>query len=528
MHELQREGVIVGEAQIIEARIPIIKCMITGSWGLQQQQNGGGTGTGTGTSSNQILLAADISLGATNGAQAVSMIRRQVLAVPPLRPLTLVVKAILRERGLAEVFSGGLSSYTLTNMVLAHLQCEGYTIADLDDKVGGGMSSSGSGGLQETFNFLYKLSNGNYSYSKTIVKSLTTNTTGPTTIPAAAATSTGKKPVETDLGLLLWSFFDRFGRKFAYARQAVSVRSGGLCNKIAAWRNERKPWLLAVEDPQQPGKDIGYGSFAIADIRSVFAVVAEALAECCEDEEANAEAMNAAALNNNNNDGGGGGNSSRSEQQQQQNINFNNMVVVVNGGGVGTILGSVLDAEAAVGRGQKAHQARHLIREKANEKAKAMHQYRMMNNVRTGRVSKPGRSGGGGRGAEAAAAAAAAAAEEDKARNRSRRRERRAAISAAAASAPPSRKAGSKGSGGGNSGAAASRAARQVQAQWSNKRGQYFDNGDDDGGGGYGGGGEGWGGGYNNNNNKSNVWRRTKQLEKKAHHQQQHNQPKKK
>jgi DNA polymerase sigma len=41
-------------------------------------------------------LAADISMGAENGAQAVDFVRRQVLAVPPLRPLCLVIKAFLR------------------------------------------------------------------------------------------------------------------------------------------------------------------------------------------------------------------------------------------------------------------------------------------------------------------------------------------------------------------------------------------------------------------------------------------------
>jgi DNA polymerase sigma len=65
---------------------------------------------------------ADISLGATNGAAAVDFVRRQVLALPPLRPLCLVAKAFLRERGLNEVFTGGLSSYSVINMVLAHLQ----------------------------------------------------------------------------------------------------------------------------------------------------------------------------------------------------------------------------------------------------------------------------------------------------------------------------------------------------------------------------------------------------------------------
>ena len=116
-------------------------------------------------------ILADLSLGASNGAEAVDFVRRQVgsggchwlfpvvwsrlsaaasavgaggarpwdvlgtlphappsrpavlqvVAVPPLRPLALAVKAFLRERGLNEVFTGGLSSYSVVNMVLAHL-----------------------------------------------------------------------------------------------------------------------------------------------------------------------------------------------------------------------------------------------------------------------------------------------------------------------------------------------------------------------------------------------------------------------
>ena len=45
--------------------------------------------------------------------------------MPPLRPLSLAVKAFLRQRSLNEVFTGGLSSYARVNMVLAHLLVRG-------------------------------------------------------------------------------------------------------------------------------------------------------------------------------------------------------------------------------------------------------------------------------------------------------------------------------------------------------------------------------------------------------------------
>jgi hypothetical protein len=54
----------------------------------------------------------------------------QIAAMPPLRPLVLVLKALLRGAELNEVYHGGLSSYTTSVMVMAHLQHEGYRSPD--------------------------------------------------------------------------------------------------------------------------------------------------------------------------------------------------------------------------------------------------------------------------------------------------------------------------------------------------------------------------------------------------------------
>ena len=48
----------------------------------------------------------------------------QARAFPPMKPLVLVLKAYLTATGLNDVATGGLSSYSLSNMVLAHLQEE--------------------------------------------------------------------------------------------------------------------------------------------------------------------------------------------------------------------------------------------------------------------------------------------------------------------------------------------------------------------------------------------------------------------
>jgi non-canonical poly(A) RNA polymerase PAPD5/7 len=43
-------------------------------------------------------------------------------ALPPLRPLCLVLKIFLQQRELNEVYQGGIGSYALLVMLLAHLQ----------------------------------------------------------------------------------------------------------------------------------------------------------------------------------------------------------------------------------------------------------------------------------------------------------------------------------------------------------------------------------------------------------------------
>ncbi|KAK9832493.1 hypothetical protein WJX81_001948 [Elliptochloris bilobata] len=195
-------GVLRGKPLVISARVPIIKCRLAGSAGR--------------------TVAVDISLGVANGAAAVGFMSRAVAAVPGLRPLVLVVKALLKQWRMNEVFRGGLSSYCAALLALAHLLHER------------------SGRPNPTFD--------------------------PT-----------RSHGEVDLGHALVGFLERFGERFDYEREAVSVRAGGVVPKPRAWRQAGRPWLLAVEDPQEPGTDIGSGSFAIARVQKRFRVASSTL-----------------------------------------------------------------------------------------------------------------------------------------------------------------------------------------------------------------------------------------------------------
>ncbi|KAJ9507932.1 hypothetical protein QJQ45_021174 [Haematococcus lacustris] len=78
----------------------------------------------------------DISLSDDTGVKAAHYLAQQARAYPPMKPLVLVLKSYLVSCGLNDVAQGGLSSYSLCNMVIAHLQEElksGRDIFDLGE-----------------------------------------------------------------------------------------------------------------------------------------------------------------------------------------------------------------------------------------------------------------------------------------------------------------------------------------------------------------------------------------------------------
>lgn len=171
--------------------------------------------------------------------------KKQVAALPPLRPLALIAKAVLKEAGLNQVFTGGLSSYCTTLMVIAHLQEEAAEADAAAAKAeASALTSSGAPSSSSYALHYHRL---------------------------------------VDMGHLLLSFFTRFGKSFDYERQAVRVSKGGVRPKPASWVLPDKPrYLLSVEDPQEQGKDIGSGTFNVMAVRECFSRAADALSAVLE------------------------------------------------------------------------------------------------------------------------------------------------------------------------------------------------------------------------------------------------------
>ncbi|KAI8050421.1 hypothetical protein BDF22DRAFT_694833 [Syncephalis plumigaleata] len=96
---LKRNGVASNVRVVHKAKVPIIK--------IVEEATG---------------YPVDISLNITNGISSARTVKRFSEQMPALKPIMLLIKQFLTQRGMNEVFTGGLSSYSLMIMTVSFLQ----------------------------------------------------------------------------------------------------------------------------------------------------------------------------------------------------------------------------------------------------------------------------------------------------------------------------------------------------------------------------------------------------------------------
>ena len=196
---LSRKGMATDIQLIAKARVPIVKFI--------EKQSG---------------FQFDISFDVANGPASAEIVRANTRRFPALRPLVTVLKAFLQQRALNEVYSGGIGSYALLCMVMAHLQLH-------DTKA---------------------------------------------TASAWAGESGGKAAEEGCLGALLIDFFELYGRRVDTDEVGVSCRGGGRFfakrDKSPSWAEPGRPFLFSIEDPQDPSNDLGRNSYAARSVKAAF------------------------------------------------------------------------------------------------------------------------------------------------------------------------------------------------------------------------------------------------------------------
>ena len=154
-------------------------------------------------------VSFDVCFDQETGPKAAVLMKTFMDAMPPLRPLTFVLKYFMESRGLNEPYSGGVGSYMLQLMIVSFLQHR----------------------ERDGFNF--------------------------------------RRPSLYNLGCLLVEFFELYGLDFNYVTTGISVRHDGFYfpkgakdRKEYFWQPNRR-FSMAIENPLEPTHDVGKPSYRI-------------------------------------------------------------------------------------------------------------------------------------------------------------------------------------------------------------------------------------------------------------------------
>ena len=205
-------------------------------------------------------ITVDITLNVDTGHHSTRLVQSYIDRYPLLRPLVLIIKQLLKARGLNDLYSGGLPSYTLILMVVSMLQRDEQGMLDTvalsdparhqpaEEKQEDELPAAG----------LHKDS----------------HSSGGSTTPRASAADSSLSPLtfSPDLGLYLLSFLRLYGYVFDYGNMGICVRPPGHCFLKAQrqWLHPHNPQLLSVENPLDPSIDLGFKVFNIGEIVAYF------------------------------------------------------------------------------------------------------------------------------------------------------------------------------------------------------------------------------------------------------------------
>ncbi|KAG7235256.1 hypothetical protein INR49_002861 [Caranx melampygus] len=156
-------------------------------------------------------VKVDISFNVETAVKAAQFIKSYLKKYTVLPPLIFVLKQFLLQRDLNEVFTGGISSYSLILMAISFLQ--------LHPRI-------------------------------------------------------DTRRANINLGILLIEFFELYGRDFNYMKTGIRVKNGGAYlskeEMLKAMGNGNRPSMLCIEDPIQPGNDVGRSSYGVLKVKQVF------------------------------------------------------------------------------------------------------------------------------------------------------------------------------------------------------------------------------------------------------------------
>uniref|UniRef100_A0A3B3TRY4 Terminal nucleotidyltransferase 4A n=1 Tax=Poecilia latipinna TaxID=48699 RepID=A0A3B3TRY4_9TELE len=160
---------------------------------------------------HETKVKVDISFNVETAVKAAQLIKSYLKKYTVLPPLIFVLKQFLLQRDLNEVFTGGISSYSLILMAISFLQ--------LHPRI-------------------------------------------------------DTRRTNINLGILLIEFFELYGRDFNYMKTGIRVKNGGAYlskeEMLKTMDHGNRPSMLCIEDPVQPGNDVGRSSYGVLQVKQVF------------------------------------------------------------------------------------------------------------------------------------------------------------------------------------------------------------------------------------------------------------------
>lgn len=160
---------------------------------------------------HETKVKVDISFNVETAVKAAQFIKSILKKYTVLPPLIFVLKEFLLQRDLNEVFTGGISSYSLILMAISFLQ--------LHPRIDTRRSN-------------------------------------------------------INLGILLIEFFQLYGHDFNYMKTGIRVKNGGAYmskeEMLKTMGSGNRPSMLCIEDPVQPGNDVGRSSYGIQKVKHAF------------------------------------------------------------------------------------------------------------------------------------------------------------------------------------------------------------------------------------------------------------------
>ncbi|XP_057867690.2 uncharacterized protein LOC131074957 isoform X1 [Cryptomeria japonica] len=207
-------------------------------------------------------IAIDITIGGRNGltdknihsgVHAREFVLHKLHQFPSLVPLVLLLKSYLHHKGLNTVYFGGLSSYSLTLMLVFYLEQMFPAFPDMS------LPSASLKPVETLCLFGKDSSVGEpvIKRAKYVIDQLL----------RLLDTSVGFP----NLGTLLLGFLTYFGSFIDFSRMRIVLQGkdgnpGGIF-----WQSERQtPAPLYIEDPLRPGVNVGAGSFAMCHVQTAF------------------------------------------------------------------------------------------------------------------------------------------------------------------------------------------------------------------------------------------------------------------